>query len=331
MIRSAVFVVSLSSLASLGVMAAVPPPPPFALPPQASILPAKASFVAGIDFQRLMASTAYQRFKREATSASQGQKDALAEMEKRTGLNPERDIHMFIVASDSAGASLSLVLGQFERAKVDAALGATAGMSSREHAGRKIWKSDASAVGQKDYAAAVLGDGALIMGTSADVEAGLDRQTSKAPGLTGNTTMAALLARIEPGATFWLAGDQGLASAAGAIAPQSAGMMPSMKSLVMSGELDPDVRASIIAEAADDTGAKNMADTVRALIAMVAMGATQKPELSDLVSGIRISQQGPEVRLSARVSHDTLARLQVRPTPSPTPASRPAPRPPAKK
>jgi hypothetical protein len=74
-----------------------------------------------------------------------------------------------------------------------------------------------------------------------------------------------------------------------------------------------------------------MADTVRALIAMVAMGATQKPELSDLVSGIRIAQQGPEVRMSVRVSHDTLARLQARPTPSPTPASRPAPRPPAKK
>ena len=320
--RLILFSASFLTVLGLAAKAALPPAPaPFALPAQASVLPPKASFVAGVDFQRLVASTAYQRFKRESTIT--GREDAMAEMQKRTGLDPERDIRSFIVASDSAGSSLSLVLGSFERAKVETALGATAGFSSREHAGRKIWKSDASTAGQKDYAAAVLGDGALILGTSAEVEAGLDRQSSKAAGLTTNAGMLALLARVEPGATFWLAGDQGLASAAGSLAPQATGMVPSMKSLVMSGDLDPEIRASIIAEAADDTAARNMAEMVRAVIGMVGMQAAQRPELRELTSGIQIAQQGPEVKISARVSHDTLSRLQARPTPSPAPRSRP--------
>jgi hypothetical protein len=63
------------------------------------------------------------------------------------------------------------------------------------------------------------------------------------------------------------------------------------------------------------------------------MGAGQKPELKELTSGIQVAQEGTEVRLSAKVSHDTLSRLQApaRPTPETTPASRPAPRPTAKK
>jgi len=322
-----VIFLSFSLLAALGygAVAALPPPPaPVALPPQASILPPKASFVAGIDFQRLVASAAYQRFKRE--SATSTRTDAMAEMEKRTGLDPERDISTFIVASDAAGASLSLIIGKFDKAKVETALGATAGISTSEWKGRKIWKSDPSVIGQKDYAIALLGDGALILGTSAEVEAGLDRQAAKGPGLTGNTAMQALLGRIEPGATFWLAGDAGLNTAAGALAPQAAGMMPSTKSLIITGDLDPDVRVAIIAEAADDMAAKNMADMVRALIGMVSMQAAQRPELKELTSGIQISQQGPEVRISARVSHDTLARLQAA-TPTPAPTPRPAARP----
>ena len=308
------------STAAVGGVAAVatraPEPARFSLPPAAALLPPKASFVAGVDVQRLVASPAYQRFRRE--SAPTGV-DMWAEIEKRTGVRPERDVDALVMASDSAGSGLTAVVGRFERAKVEGALGAMSGISAREHGQRKIWASETRAAG-KDHAVAVVDDGLLLMGSLGEVEAGLERRETKAAGLTSNAALLALASRVEPGSTFWMCGDQGAMSAAGNLAPQAAGWtLPQVKAFVVSGAIDPEVRADIVAETGDDAAAKNVAEMVRTLIGLVSMQGGQRPELKELTSGIQVTQQGPEVRIAARIAHDTLAKLQARPRPTPKP------------
>jgi hypothetical protein len=296
--------------------------PASALPPQAALLPADATFVMGVDLRRLVESPLYKRF---GSGPLESRKEAWAELERRTGVDPEKDLtHMIAAGSGRSDASgVALLLGRFERTKVEAALTrASTADGAREHAGRKLWLFEPKP-GQKAQAVAVLDDGVMAAGSPAEVEAAIDRQKSKEPGLTGNATLVALAAKIDPASTFWMCGDQGLLSTVGGASPQTAGWtIPSVKTFVASGDLDPDVVASIVAQTTDDAAAKSVSDMLRGLLAMVTMQAGQQPALKELASGIAIEQQGPEVKIAARFSYDTLAKLS---TPAPAPTATPAP------
>lgn len=328
--RGRIALALLLSTAAVGGIAAVATRTPeagrFTLPAEVALLPPQSSFVAGVDVQRLVASPAYQRFRRESPPGV----DMWAEIEKRTGVRPERDVTSVVMASDSTGSGLTVVLGRFERGKVEAALGAMSGIAAREHGQRKIWASSAQA-GGKEHAVAVVDDGLLLMGSTREVEAGLERRDTKAPGLIGNAPLLTLTARVEPGATFWMCGDQGGMAAAGNLAPQAAGWtLPQVKTFVVSGDIDPELRATLVAETADETAAKSVADMVRTVMGLVAMQGAQRPELRELTSGIQVTQQGAEVRIAARIAHDTLAKLQARPRPTPRPSAPAESQPPAR-
>ena len=317
--RGQAVLLSLAFPAVLGgaLLARSPEPSRFELPVQAALLPADASFVMGVDLERLVASEAYRRFRARAVPSGEA---FWAELSRRTGLEPERDLTRLVTASNGNGAGLTVVLGRFEQKALEASLAAAPEVKVRERGIRKIWSS-APRPGQKDYSVAVLEDGVLILGAPADVEAGLDRRAGKGPGLTANAALMALVGRVEPGATFWVCGDQGVMSAAGNLAPQAAGWtIPSVKSVVVSGGVDPELRASIIAGTADEPAAKGVADMVRMLVGLLAVQGAKRPELQELSSGIQVAQQGAEVRIAARATYETLEKL----APTGSGAARPA-------
>src|SRR5438132_13836385 len=89
-------VVTVGGLAALGALyldparAAVGP-----LPPQALALPASTRYVMGLDVQRFVASPFYQRY---AGVRAGARPQPFAELEEKTGLNPERDLDQVYVA-----------------------------------------------------------------------------------------------------------------------------------------------------------------------------------------------------------------------------------------
>ena len=311
-----------------GTMAARTAEPPHGpLPKQAALLPPDASFVLGVDLRRLVESPLYTRFN---GGPLEQRKQSWVDLERLTGLNAERDLTHLIAAgsgrSDDSG--LALLLGPFERSKIEAALGKDKAVAatSREHAGRKLWMLEPRA-GQKPQAMSVLDDGVIAAGSPVEVEAAIDRQKARGPGLTENATLTALAAKIDPSATFWMCGDQGLLSTVSGSSAKTAGWtIPAIKTFVASGTLDPDVAATILAQTADDGSAKNVTDLLRGLLVMLTMQAGEQQGLKDLASGIAIEQQGTEVKIGARFSYDTLARLAPpRPEPTPTPLPTRAP------
>ena len=75
-------------------------------------------------------------------------------------------------------------------------------------------------------------------------------------------------------------------------------------------ELEGAVSLSVTGETTDEPAAKNLADVVRGLAALVQLQAAQKPEWKELGSAINVSTSANTVLLSARFSYDLIDSLQ---------------------
>jgi hypothetical protein len=339
--RSVVFlgsvVVAVGVLAALSAVylaparAAVGPLPAFGL-----ALPADTRFVVGFDVQRLARSPLYGRYAAGPVSV---RPDAFRDLEERTGLKPERDLEHVIIAGRSQGPKappVALVQGRFDRTKLSLAIENQA----KDGKGKKdvTWKTLAGTTvymfseGQAGaFALAFLSDDTLVLGDQAGVEATLTSQAAGKQTLRGNAALMGLLEAVKPGSTFWMVGDQSLlAQMPGAVqAPGATGAtggslnLPALKSLVVTGDLDPQVTLDVTGEAGDEAGARNLADVVRGLVALMSLQAGQKPELQGLASAFSVTSEGARVHLSGRIPYEMLDALQPKKASAPPPSATP--------
>jgi uncharacterized membrane protein len=286
------------------------------MPAEGLVLPADTRFVVGLDVRRLMASELY--------TSNAGRRpfrpEAFADLEAKTGLNPERDVDQVVIAGGPSagtgrhGAGLVLVSGRFDRYKLSRALEtARKDVTWKDHQGTTVYLFGEGRKGAD--AAAFLDDDTIVFGSQAAVQATIgSRAGGKAP-LRTNASIMALLERVKPGSTFWMVGDQSLlANLPKSIpAPGADGsglQLPAVRTLVVTGDLDPQVALDVTAETADEAAAKNLADVVRGLMALATLQGSQKPELKELASAVSVTTETNQVHLSARIPHALFQSLQ---------------------
>jgi hypothetical protein len=95
-----------------------------------------------------------------------------------------------------------------------------------------------------------------------------------------------------------------------------------MKTLVVTGDLDPIISLELTGEAADEAAARSLADVVKGLTALAALQANQRPEFKELASAVSVTTEATSVHVNARVPYELLESLQ-RPA-APKPAVDPA-------
>jgi len=287
------------------------------MPAEGLVLPADTRFVVGLDVRRMVASELY------TNNAGRHplRPDAFADLEARTGVNPERDVdHVVIAGGPSAGTGpntpgLVLVSGRFDRYKLSRALETSRkDVTWKDHQGTTVYLFREGRKGAE--AAAFLDDDTLVFGGQAAVEATIgSRAGGKAP-LRTNAVLMALLERVKPGSTFWMVGDQSLLSNLPKGVPGPGGsdgagvQLPSLRNLMVTGDLDPQIALEVTAETADEVAAKNLADMVRGLLAFAALQGNQKPELKELASAVNITTEVNQVHLNARIPHELFLSLQ---------------------
>lgn len=293
------------------------------LPPQALSLPAGTRYVMGLDVKRFVASPLYARFS-EARAAHRPR--AFEELEEKTGLNPERDVDQVYVAGSRAGAPgrggdpLVVVVGRFDRAKVSRAIETEKrGVTSKNVQGTTVYLFNENTSGRGSGAAAFLDDSTLVMGDQASVEQTVTARAKGEAPLRENAGLLALLETVKPGSTFWMVGDQTLLSNMPRSIPGMGGPgtsqsveLPALKSLIVTGDLDPQVSLDLTGEAGDEAAARNLADVVRGFVALASLQANQKPELKQLASAISVTTEASRVHVAARVSYDVIESLQPR-------------------
>jgi hypothetical protein len=288
------------------------------LPAEGLVLPADAQFVAGIDVRKFVASPFYTRFSEEH---AQARPQAFAEMEAKTGINPERDVDAIYMAGRKtlgkrgADGGVVVVVGTFDRYKVQRAIETShKGVTSLNYQGTPVYLFNEDAEKGKAGAVAFLDDRTLVMGARASVEQTISAKASGG-GLRSNAAMTALLEGVRPGSTFWAVGDQSVLSQmpGGMPAPGGDGQtmsLPPLKTVVVTGDLDPVVSFEATGEAADAAAAQNLADVVRGFVALATLQANQKPELKQLASGVSITTDANKVRIAARFPYELLDSLR---------------------
>ena len=312
---ASMLVVGVGAVAALGALyldparAAVGP-----LEAEGLALPADSKFVMGLDVRKFVASPFYARF---ATDRGTARPDAFGELEDKFGLNPERDLDRVIIAGrDTSGMKkdpgIAIVTGRFDRYKLGRAAEEKAGVTTKNHQGTSMYLYNEGQNGAT--AIAFLDDDTLAIGSQAAVEAVIANRADGAQGLRGNPKLLALIETIKPGSTFWVAGDQSLLSKMPTSVPGGAGgagmQLPSLRSMIVTGDLDPVVALQITGETADAASAQNLADIVRGLVAMASLQAQQKPELRQLASAVSVTTEAERVLVNARFPYELLDSMQ---------------------
>ena len=247
--------------------------------------------------------------------------EAFADLEAKTGLNPERDVDQVVIAGGAAAgagrhdAGIILVSGRFDRYKLSRAMETSRkDVTWKDHQGTTVYLFGEGRKGAA--AAAFLDDDTLVMGSQAAVQETVASRARGSAPLRSNASLMALLGRVKPGSTFWMVGDQSLLANLPKSIPAPGGadgaslQLPAVRTLMVTGDLDPQLALEVTAETADDAAAKNLADVVRGLMALAALQGGQKPELKELASAISVTTEAKQVHVNARVPYELLDSLQ---------------------
>ena len=322
-IAASTFIVATGALTAVGALyrdparAAVGP-----LPAEGLSLPADAQFVMGVDVRRFVASPFYSRFGGEHAEA---RPQAFDEMEAKTGINPERDVDAIYVAGRKGtsgkrhdGDGVVIVVGTFDRYKVQRAIETgEKGVTTARHLGHPMYLFGEESGRGKAGAVSFLDDKTLVMGSRASVEQTIAARNDGKGGLRSNAAMTALLEGVRPGSTFWMVGDQSVLSQMpkGLPAPGGSGEsigLPPLKTVVVTGDLDPVLSFEATGEAADPAAAQNLADVVRGFMAFANLQAGQKPELKQLSSAVSVTTDASKVRIAGRFPYEMLDALRAK-------------------
>jgi hypothetical protein len=315
-VLSALVVVGVGVVGALGALyfdparAAVGP-----LPAEGLALPGDTRFVMGFDVHRFVASPFYQRFGKDRLG--QGRPPGFTELEEKTGLDPERDVDRILFAGRGVEkgqeGGVLLVSGRFDRTKLSRAIEtATKGVTSKSHESTTVYlfREDA---GKRAGAAAFLDDDTLVLGSKDSVEATITNYAGGKAPMRSNAALVALLESVKPGSTFWAVGDQSVLSRLPLTIPGAAGQgsvsLPPVKSVVVTGDLDPMVAVELTGEAVDGKAAQNLADVVRGFVALASLQANQKPELKELASAVSVSTDATRVHVNLRVPYELIDSL----------------------
>jgi len=287
------------------------------IPPEALALPADSSVVMGFDVRALTSSQFYARFGGEGEP---GRIDALAEIERKTGLNPARDIDSVVIAIRANASEirtegtrphgrengLVFVTGRFDAARLEASI-PEAGRASKERRDGVTLYREAS--GKSNGVVALLDAGILVAGDETAVETFLSNRAT-GHGIRDSEALVAQLESIEPGSTFWAVGGPSVLSRVASGVGGPVANLPSVKQVVAYGHLDPEVGMTATAEAADAKSATKIADVLRGFSAMLSLQAGQKAELAQIADSISVATEDDKVHVKATITHELIESLK---------------------
>lgn len=287
------------------------------IPPEALALPAESSVVMGFDVHAMTSSQFYARFGGEGQP---GQVDALAEIERKTGLNPTRDIDSVVIAvlpnvatpasETSPGrrpeSGLVFVTGRFDAARLESSIPESGRASKERRDGVTIYRE---ATGKANGAVALLDAGILVAGNADAIETFLANR-STGHGIRDSASLVSQLEKIEPGSTFWAVGGPSVLSRVTSQVGGAAANLPSIKQVVVYGHLDPEVGMTATAEAADEKSAAKIADVLRGFSAMLSLQAGQRAELAQIADSISVATEDDKVHIKATITHELIESLR---------------------
>jgi type II secretory pathway pseudopilin PulG len=252
----------------------------------------------------------------------------LAEAEKATGLRLDRDVDSAAIALGGFDQKEPLVavvaLGRFDAARITAAVeasqqgtGATPAHHDVEGAPLLAWEKAG-----KPHFAMSIETRSVIFGSPALVERAVANRVKRLNALAAAPRLQGLVKALRPDAGLWVAADEALLDKAKPAPGAPPPPFPVPSAVTFTAQWDGGLE--LVAEMADETAARNLADVVRGGIGMARMQAAQPPAASaaaqqqqqqkalmDLLSSIEVQQQARSVKLTSSAAGGGSAGLGV--------------------
>jgi len=89
--------------------------------------------------------------------------------------------------------------------------------------------------------------------------------------------------------------------------------LPALRSVIVTGDLEPQLSFSVTGDTADAAAAKNVADLVRGFVALASLQASQKPELAQLATAVSVTTEEARVHVNGRFPYELLDALSPPP------------------
>ncbi len=317
------------------------------IPPEALALPADSAMVMGFDVRALTGSQFYARF---GSEGEPGHVEALAEIERKTGLNPARDIDSVVVAvrpnapaapsaleapnhpspndpspndpsDDEAKAAASGPDGArrhhpdnalvFVTGRFDAArLEASIPASGKASKERRDGVTIYREGGGESHGAVALLDAGILVVGDPASVETFLANRSTGHGIRDNAELVSMLESIEPGSTFWAVGGPSVLSRVTSGVGGAAANLPAIKQVVAYGHLDPEVGMTATAHAQDAKSATKIADVLRGFSAMLSLQAGQRAELAQIADSMSVATEDDKVHVKATITHELIDSLK---------------------
>lgn len=276
---------------------------------EALILPGDAAFLGGVDVKRITSGANYKKY----LASNMGEMSSdLKELEQKTGINPERDVAQMFFTGRKQGdkeTGVALFIGHFDPARIGKAILADERhkTTTRTVEGVTVYVRDASGSGM---AIAVPSETLALVGSTELVEATLTNRAKGTKPVASNEKLSATLRALPPAPAIWVVAGSELIDALpkpGAGAPN----IPMPRSLVFTGEVDPNVLLRLSGEMADEAAAKNLAETITGFKAMASMMAGDKPEVKDAADALTVKAEAKQVILALQLTPALLEKLKA--------------------
>lgn len=277
------------------------------------LLPRSTMAVMAVDLRRALSEGTVSKM-----LETPGAKKAYEDFVAKTGIDPLKDVHLFVMGLSAApgggaepegGIILNL---KFDRQRVLNAVKEIApGLTGKDYNGVTIYSGLESKMSQATTRAAFLDDSNILIGSQNGLEGIIDVHKKKAESILKNKDMAALLKSVDQAALAW---------GAFVIPPDllKKGLegVPQLKVLegVKAVTLSFDHQLSnYVTDIRTSGGTKdqnaNLASTLSGLKGLGAMLAGQEPVVADLMNAIEISSGPDFVRIHATVSKELAEKL----------------------
>jgi len=307
MLAVAAAVVGMALYTNLVVSADIP-----GLPKAVSYLPAECDAVFGINVQKFVASPFFAKIEEQ-----HGEKigEDLAEFIAKTGVDPRNDIDYIIAGGrklDQKGEGVAIAVGDFNTAAITTFIKTQGVPIEVNYEGATVLMIPEKNGTKLEKGIAFLSESEIAMGDLESLKDVLDVRSGNALGIESNPTIEPLLVSLNPAEMFWFAGDASRILDKAPTDTPLGGNLSAIQNVVGTLSLTDAVQGQITATARDVDSATKLADIAKGFIALGQLAVEQSPqhrELTELLQGIRITQEENRIQLLVNFPIELLEKL----------------------